>query len=120
MTIRERRSAVRTPAKLAMEVTLAGEWRTRVRTLNVSASGVYFTSPRYIATMTKLEITLLLPHPEMPRKDVKVPCVGIVVRVEPEAEEEGCTEYQIACYFTSVSPESREHLENYILAQLAI
>lgn len=116
----ERREAVRIPAKLAMEIQIGGENSARVRSLNVSANGVYFSSSRYIPVLTKLDITLDLPlADDEDAKGESVVCRGVVVRTEPEEEREGQDEYQIACYFTSIDEADRETLESYILKQVA-
>ena len=74
----ERRGAVRVPARLAMEIAVAGD-TSRVESLNVSANGVYFMSSLYIPVLTKLRITLELPEDEGDRTR-GVACDGVVVR----------------------------------------
>lgn len=117
----ERRRSVRTAAKLAMEVKLGGGKSGRVETINVSANGVYFTWQDYIAPLTRVEITLLLPEAGTSRSDRtrKVSCEGVVVRTQPEFRREDVSRYDIACFFTSIREEDRIHLESYILNQLA-
>ena len=116
MKQKERRRAVRAPAKLAMEVKLGGRDCGQLETINVSANGVYFSSPTFIAPLTRLEITLIIP--DRAKEDREVPCEGVVVRTEPETEDKRHDRYQIACYFTAIGESDRENLESYILAQL--
>lgn len=116
MTTNERRRAVRAPAKLAMEIQLSGGRQARVESINVSANGVYFSSPTRIEPLTKLGITLLLPGADGDATSREVACEGVVVRAEPETSRE--KSYEIACYFTSISPDDKDHLESYILKQL--
>jgi len=113
MTQVERRGAVRVPARLAMEITIATGERSSVSSLNVSASGVYFTSSCYIAALTKLRMTLTLPLEEGESGPEHIVCDGVVVRIEPEASSPEVAEYDVACYFTEVS--DRDRLESYIL-----
>jgi hypothetical protein len=113
----ERRGAVRVPARLAMEITIAGD-TAQVESLNVSANGVYFLTPLYIPVLTKLRITLDLPGEGKSSRSRSVACDGVVVRTEPEAEEPGVDEYNVACYFTSISEGDKETLEKYILANM--
>jgi hypothetical protein len=103
-----------------MEVKLSGRDCGHFETINVSANGVYFTSPAYIAPLTRLEIILLLPETVGGRSDSKreVSCEGVVVRTEPEAQGPNHSSYDIACFFTAISEADREHLELYILQQL--
>ena len=117
----ERRGAVRIPAKLAMEIRIGDVDTARVESINVSANGVYFTSTRYIPELTKLDITLDLPRSgaEPSARGDSVVCSGVVVRTEPEEEQPGVSEYEIACYFTSIDNSDKETLESYILKQVA-
>lgn len=120
MVKNERRRAVRAPARLAMEVQLARGDLARGETINVSANGVYFTSTVHIPVMTRLAITLALPEVDDPKRTAsEVNCQGVVVRTEPEEPEPGRENYQVACYFTSISAEDKDNLEAYILGQLA-
>jgi len=112
MTQVERRTATRVNARLAMEITLGAD-RTRAESLNVSASGVYFSSPTFIPLLTRLRIMLELPDDAGGRGEVAVD--GVVVRTEPEAEEPGEAAYQVACYFTDISERDKARLEAYIL-----
>jgi c-di-GMP-binding flagellar brake protein YcgR len=121
----ERRGAVRIPAKLAMEIRISDVHTARVESVNVSANGVYFISPKYIPELTKLDITLDLPDDARKDKEnpaargVSVVCSGVVVRTEPADEQPGVSEYEIACYFTSIDNSDQETLESYILKQVA-
>ena len=120
MKTNERRRAVRAPAKLAMEIKLSGEEFGRLETINVSANGVYFSSPGFIAPLTRLQITLLLPKDASggSKKAREVICEGVVVRTEPENEDSAHDHYDVACYFTDIADRDRVDLEAYILAQL--
>jgi hypothetical protein len=91
-----------------------GEDAAHVETVNVSASGVYFTSPTFIEPLTKLRIVLDIPGEG--GKSRGLVCDGVVVRTEPEANEATVSEYQVACYFTDVS--DAERLEKYILSHV--
>jgi hypothetical protein len=95
-----------------MEIVIGGG-TTRAETINVSASGVYFTTPTYIEPLTKLRVTLDLVSGQA---GGAVACDGVVVRVEPEEPDPSVDEYQVACYFTEVS--NREALEAYVLGSV--
>jgi len=112
MTSSERRGAVRIPARLAMEIVI-GEDAADVKSLNVSASGVYFTSSKYIEPLTKLRVTLDLPDSDDTTSGSVVACDGVVVRIEPDVQDPAVTEYEVACYFTDVSDPAA--LETYIV-----
>jgi hypothetical protein len=120
MAENERRVAIRIPAQLAMEIRINDVDIARVESLNVSANGVYFSSGTYIPVLTKLDITLDLPgSPATETQGDTVVCSGVVVRSEPEEETPGTTDYQVACYFTSIDESDKETLECYILKQVA-
>jgi hypothetical protein len=104
-----------------MQVKLEGVDLAHAESINVSANGVYFSSTSHIPLLTRLRITLLLPDASGNPKpaDRKVVCDGVVVRTEPDAPRPGQEYYDVACYFTSISPRDQELLEAYILAQLA-
>ncbi|NIM19807.1 MAG: hypothetical protein GTO51_06130 [Candidatus Latescibacteria bacterium] len=119
----ERRRAVRIPAKLALQIKISGKDCAEAESINVSANGVYFTSPTYIPVLTKLEIELTLPAPgeeEGVRPGRNVTCEGVVVRTEPEEEAPKTTRYEIACYFTSIAEEDKDYLDTYILKQVVL
>jgi hypothetical protein len=103
-----------------MEVKLSGKDCGHVETINVSANGIYFASKSYIAPLTRVEIVLVLPVSQGAQAGTtrKVACEGVVVRTEPESPREGVPRYDIACFFTSIDPRDRSHLESYILSQL--
>ena len=116
----ERRGAIRIPAELAMEIRINDVDTARVESLNVSANGVYFSSNTHIPVLTKLDITLELPgSPDAEKQGDTVVCSGVVVRSEPEEDTPGTSEYQVACYFTSIDESDQEILETYILKQVA-
>jgi len=121
MSPTERRKAVRAPAKLAMEIKLGGTDYGQLRTINVSANGVYFSSPGFIAPLTRLEIVLLIPDKldGSSAKKREVSCEGVVVRTEPGEPTKDVSAYDVACYFTSITEHDRAHLESYILTQLS-
>jgi hypothetical protein len=118
----ERRKTQRVDATLKLEVQIPrddGELQAAsLETLNISSSGIYFRSDRFLEPMTKLEMVLELPisagtdqsGPEI----AAVPCEGIVVRVTPEEEQEGCDHYEIAVFFTGIDEEGILHLEQHV------
>ncbi len=122
----ERRSALRVDANLNLEVKVAradGSVDTAsLETINISTSGVYFKSDHFVEPMTKLamELELSVPGPN-PGDSVEValvPCEGLVVRTTPEGEVEGCTDYEVAVFFTHIEAEGLNILESHIKMRL--
>jgi hypothetical protein len=120
----ERRRAERVSARLNLNVHLrlpgSGGSVDDLETLNVSSSGVYFKSSRFIEPMTKLALRLEVPT-ERDDPDVTRPisCEGIVVRTLPEQPDESVEAYEVAVFFTTIDAESLHNLESYITNLLA-
>ena len=120
----ERRRAQRVSANLKLEVKMAGgDTRTaNLQTINISSSGIYFRSDHHIPPMTRLsmEIEVSVPATDgAERGQAVVPCEGLVVRNVPEVEAPDCTEYEVAVFFTNISPEGMANLERHIALLLA-
>ena len=123
-----RRSAAHIPVKIAQE---DGDIVTE--TLNISRSGAYCRVNKRVELMTKLKVQILLPPPrsqrspagEEPmaagslsaaRKNQKrlsktIHCKGVVVRVEPAAENRG---FEIAIFFNEIAQRDAESINDYV------
>jgi c-di-GMP-binding flagellar brake protein YcgR len=116
-----RRRSTRVSANLNLEVKVAladgSETTANLETINISSSGVYFKSDHFIEPMTKLgmELEVCVPDTEGDCSGSElVPCEGLVVRINPEAKTDGCSEYEIAVFFTHIEPEGMISLERHI------
>jgi hypothetical protein len=92
-----------------------------LETINISASGVYFRTRRYLAPMTKLAMGLELAvggTRERPTEHALVQCQGLVVRVQPEEELPQGAEYEVAVFFTWIEPEGQSILHDHINLRL--
>lgn len=115
----ERRRAQRVNASLNLEVRVPGAAPrpATLQTINISSSGVYFRSDHFIAPMTRLamEIEVAVPAAGATEPETAtVPCEGLIVRVTPEVETPGCADYEVAVFFTSITPEGMANLERHI------
>jgi len=115
----ERRRATRVDANLKLEVRLpGGDARTAMlETINISSSGIYFRSDHFVAPMTRLAMDIEVAVPGAGGQDLGtaiVPCEGLVVRITPEAETPDCSDYEVAVFFTNISPEGMANLERHI------
>lgn len=122
----ERRGARRVDAKLSVQVVLPGAdgapSTATLETINISTSGLYFRSDRFLEPLTKLALELELQVPaggNSPAEPRLFPCEGMVVRSTPEGEVPDCTDYEIAVFFTHVDDDSAAALEQHIAAALA-
>lgn len=115
----ERRRAQRVNANLKLEVRVPGDGSktATLQTINISSSGVYFRSDHFMPPMTRLgmDIEVTVPGAEGGSPGTAmVPCEGLVVRSTPEAETADCSDYEIAVFFTNISPEGMANLERHI------
>ena len=120
----DRRRALRVSANLKLEVKLpgGGERTATLRTINISSSGIYFRSDHFVAPMTRLgmDIEVTVPGSDGHQTDTAiVPCEGLVVRITPETETADCQDYEVAVFFTNISPEGMANLERHIALLLA-
>jgi len=112
----ERRSSPRIVAKLAMQVA-GGEDGSVLTTesINLSASGIQFLSRAFLSTLTKVQLTLLLPpFGSRLRRERMVRCEAIVVRCVEADLVRGKPRYELACYFSDVEYDDRVLIEQYV------
>ena len=116
---KETRREQRLPARLHIELTVEdGEQSDVGNTINISANGVYFKSRRYLAPLTVLGLRILLSGEHGRGRPERLDVRGVVVRVEPEEEQEDVQSYEVACFFMDTTPEFRERLGHYVQSNL--
>jgi hypothetical protein len=115
----ERRQSTRADASLSMRL----EGRpddgalTQIVTesQNISASGVYCSSPHYLAPLSKVALTIVLPNQKSTQGSQRLlKCEGIVVRCQatgPQAKPSG---YDLACSFIGLDPRHRVLLDDFV------
>ncbi len=118
----ERRSTTRTEARLTMrlesrlsEEAAAGQIVTESQ--NISASGVYCHSARYLPPLSRVALTIVLPGLGPLRGRVEmVKCEGVVVRCEQlsTGPRRGAHPFELACAFTDLDEERRRLLEEFV------
>ena len=116
---RERRGSERADARLSMRVeagATAGAARIVTESQNISASGVYCHASHYLAPLSKVQLTIILPRVPGGPTNVQelLKCDGIVVRCEQRANDRNGTPYELACMFTALEPASRLRLEEFV------
>jgi len=116
--ITERRRGQRVQARLHVELQVDSTPSEASSTLNISSNGVYFTSRRHIAPLTKLGLRLLLPGEASDGADEPVDCQGVVVRCLPEEPQAGVEQYEVACYFTDTDEDFKERISSYVQKHL--
>ena len=84
-------------------------------TKNISCSGVYCQIEFFLPLMTKLEITMHLTLIEDNKRIEKAFTTNaVVVRIDPEFDQPGCTVYQVALFFMGIKEEHRDLIASYI------
>jgi len=119
----ERRRSARADASLSMRVErppMEGDLTKLVtESQNISASGVYCTSPHYLAPLSKVALTIILPHhnprPAAPAGAQRLlKCDGIVVRCLPAENGPRRQSYELACSFVALDPRHRDMIEEFV------
>jgi hypothetical protein len=112
---RERRRSTRVDAKVALQLSEPGRRRAAepmaTESINLGAEGVYCMVPTFVAPLTKLQITMVLPlkgNRGQVRNEV-VKAGSVVVRCQPAGGG-----YRIACFFSDLAPAARDVLEEYL------
>jgi hypothetical protein len=80
---------------------------------NISASGVYCTSSHFLAPLSKVSLTIVLPRRDGAGRQELVKCEGIVVRCEPGGKR-GDRSFELACAFTELDPKRRELIQQFV------
>jgi len=115
----ERRVNARADANLSMRLMTAtgsdGQPEFVTESENISASGVYCFSPHYLAPLSKVGLTLVLPDGvvEDPR-DRLLKCEAVVVRCQQQARAARGRQYELACSFLGLDDERRRLLDEFV------
>lgn len=102
----ERRKHPRIKKKLPLKLK-SQEFDLITETKNISASGAYCRIPRYLAPLTRLGISLILPSKN---KTEKIDCKGVIVRTEENLDNTS----DIAIYFNEIKKSDQKKISRYI------
>jgi hypothetical protein len=113
----ERRERPRADARLSMRVESADEGahaQIVTESQNISASGIYCLASHYLAPLSKVGLTIVLPHlPGRHSGQELVKCDGIVVRCEPLSRR-GERHFELACMFSGLDGKRRDLIEEFV------
>ncbi len=117
---RERRRMSRADAQLSMRVeggsTDGGLVPIVTESRNISGSGVYCYSPHYLAPLSKVALTIVLPAvPGRSPSQRLLKCEGLVVRCQAGEGAKKDRAYQLACSFLGLETGVRDRLEEYVV-----
>ena len=116
---KERRRMSRADAQLSMRVEGSGADGTVMpivtESRNISGSGVYCMSPTYLAPLSKVALTIVLPAvPGRTPSQRLLKCEGVVVRCLADGSGKQRA-YQLACSFLGLEAAARDRLEEYVV-----
>jgi c-di-GMP-binding flagellar brake protein YcgR len=117
---RERRRMTRADAQLSMRVEGAGADGAPAPVVaesrNISGSGVYCLSPYYLAPLSKVALTIVLPGIPGKRPSQRLlKCEGVVVRCLAGDGPRKDRAYELACSFLNLESSARDRLEEYVV-----
>jgi hypothetical protein len=82
---------------------------------NISESGVYCCAPHYLAPLSKVALTIVLPALPGTRGARRLlKCSGVVVRCLASAQPLGDRKYELACSFTGLEERHRRVLGDFV------
>ena len=115
----ERRSSARADANLSMRVEgrpdEGGLAKIVTESQNISASGVYLSSPHYLAPLSKVALTIVLPNQKSTQGAQRLlKCDGIVVRCMPSSPNARPKGYELACSFIGLDDRHRVLLDDFV------
>ena len=116
---RERRASERADARLSMRVeagVAAGSPQIVTESQNISSSGIYCHASHYLAPLSKVQLTIVLPRVPGSEGAAQqlVKCESIVVRCDQRAGDRSETPYELACMFSGLEPDLRRRVEEFV------
>jgi hypothetical protein len=116
----ERRTSTRADASLSMRVEGEPQNGSALQQIvteseNISSSGVYCSSPHYLAPLSKVALTIVLPNQKSTQGAQRLlKCDGVVVRCLPTGAASRSVSYQLACSFIGLDPRHRVLLDDFV------
>jgi hypothetical protein len=112
----DKRQHQRVEARLAMQLAeeTLGEALVTTESLNISRGGVYCESPEYLAPLSKVALTVILPAFGVGDRTRMLRSEGVVVRCESLPALRGRKRYQLACCFTGLDTDARALLDEFV------
>jgi hypothetical protein len=112
----ERRQHPRVDARLAMQLDeeALGQSLVTTESMNISRGGVYCECPEFMAPLSKVALTVILPAFGGTTSSRMLRSEGVVVRCEPLPPVRGRKRYQLACCFTGLDAGSRAMLDEFV------
>ncbi|MFQ5876716.1 MAG: PilZ domain-containing protein [Acidobacteriota bacterium] len=90
-----------------------------LETHDLSAGGLYCSSPVFLAPMTRMALSLLLPPDGPGKAGGRVKGEAIVVRSEPDPGRRAKGAYRVALFFSRMDEEDRRRLHDFLESRSA-
>jgi hypothetical protein len=88
------------------------------QTINLSAGGLFCTSPQFIAPMTRLSLAMDVPLPN--DEPARIEGEAVVVRTEPESPQPAHRGgYRVALFFSRLADDDRRALQTFLASRQA-
>jgi c-di-GMP-binding flagellar brake protein YcgR len=115
----ERRTSPRADARLSMRLEGEDDGGARAQVVtesqNISCSGVYCYSSHFLAPLSKVGLTIVLPQmPDRGARQELVKCEGIVVRCDATQSKSPVRQFELACMFHDLDAAQRERIEAFV------
>jgi hypothetical protein len=82
---------------------------------NISASGVYCNSPHYLAPLSKVALTIVLPGQSGTQGSERLlKCEGVVVRCQGPLGAARARHYELACSFIALDARYRRLIDDFV------
>jgi c-di-GMP-binding flagellar brake protein YcgR len=113
--IAERRSSPRVKKVLPVKIHVPVQDKDIViHSRDISCNGAFCCTEQFIAPMTRLDITMLIPR-QLHQEALKVTCKGVVVRIKEDPKSKMFT---IGIFFTDMKEKERRKLEDFVANHL--
>ena len=113
---KERRSHPRISAEISGHIVChTTKGALQMTTRNISCSGLYCHVSEYIAPFTRVDIEMNLPlHQSGKAQHRAVRFEGVVVRAEPGHAHPSRTEFNVAIFFSGITPRAKSLVARYV------
>ncbi|MFH1190441.1 MAG: PilZ domain-containing protein [Candidatus Omnitrophota bacterium] len=115
MANQERRVAKRVKDEELLLKIIMGGFDTSTHTLNISSSGLYCKVDKDMPLMSRVKLMLMIPDVVKSDREAKgIEVEGVVVRAHPVIISGEVKHYDVAIFFDSLEPRTKELISNYI------
>ena len=112
----ENRTSTRQIAQLPVSLKGLVWEQMQAKTLNMSEGGAYCNINHFIAPMTKMMVTLVLPlhkkNDDIHEETIR--CEAVVVHINPEEESRSTKNYEVGLWFSDLKNGDKKKIKRYL------